>query len=74
MKNTNFKTVYSANGALQAINVQNILEQAGLVTAIASSHGHYLDVQVHFAKVQEAIDLLNPQPSFGEILVAPTAI
>jgi hypothetical protein len=57
-----YQKVYSANGILQAIVLQSMLEKAGIPAAIVhSKNGSYLDVLVSEKLAEEARNLLNAQ-------------
>ncbi len=63
--------VSEANGVLQAANVQEALERAGIPVTILSSEGG-LDVLVPTHATNEAQALLNRQPRCGEIYFVPS--
>ncbi len=72
MNTQQFVKVASANGILQAINLQNAFEKAGIPAEIVTPReGAYLDVLVPAERVAEARGLLNPERRCGEIFYRP---
>ncbi|PKO16579.1 MAG: hypothetical protein CVU39_07090 [Chloroflexi bacterium HGW-Chloroflexi-10] len=67
-----YQKVYSVNSTLQAMHVQNVLEQAGLpVTIVHASNATYLDVLVPAAWIEQAQQMLYPSHPCGEIYFPP---
>jgi hypothetical protein len=69
----NAQKITSVNGELQAMNVQNTLEKAGIpATLVTSFEGAYLDVLVPAECLYDARNILFPEPQWGEIYLLPT--
>jgi hypothetical protein len=72
MPDLNYRKVYSANGDLQAANIQSALEKAGVPVVVTHDRNDaYLNVLVPEVWVEEALHLLFPERCIGERLLIP---
>jgi hypothetical protein len=72
MNALSYQKITSVNGTLQAANVQQVLEMAGIPVLTAVSHNSaYLDVLVPVQNLFDAKNLLNPERRCGEIYFVP---
>jgi hypothetical protein len=62
--------VYSVNSSLQAVNIQDVLEKAGIPVTILRSESGFA-VMVPLAWVWEVHELLYPECRSGEIYFVP---
>jgi hypothetical protein len=72
MNTSSYQKVFSVNGILRAIAIQDALEQTGIpVQIVASRNSTYLDVTVPSERMAEAQSLLSPERRCGEIFYVP---